>query len=136
MCRYNWHSSGSLEAILSNSTRKLLWFEITKNADCRFKSTFIVLFCDNFRRAFVPHWRRRHRAEVMKSQRVCQSVPKRLGTTRRRAGRRRQLVGPPLNRDFAPRSSDVTHSRAARVSVSRDLVTSHPMGRRRRLRRN
>jgi len=48
MCRYNWHSAGSLgwpfpmlkykyisqikytEAILSNSTRKLLWFEITK----------------------------------------------------------------------------------------------------------
>jgi len=113
---------------LSNSTRKLLWFEITENADCSFKSTFIVLFCDNF----VPYWRRRHRAEVMKSQRVCQSVLKRLGTTRRRAGRRRQLVGPPLNRDFAPRSSDVTHSRAARVSVSRDLVTSHPMGRRRR----
>ena len=48
LCRYNWHSAGSLswpfpvlkykyifqtkytEAILSNSTRKLLWFEITQ----------------------------------------------------------------------------------------------------------
>jgi len=48
VCRYNWHSAGSLgwpflslkyedvflikymEAILSNSTQKLLWFEITK----------------------------------------------------------------------------------------------------------
>jgi len=48
MRRYNWHSAGSLgwpfqllkykfifqikytEAILSNSTRKLLWFEIAK----------------------------------------------------------------------------------------------------------
>jgi len=48
VCRYNWHSAGSLgwpfpmlkykyifqikytEAILSKSTRKLLWFEITK----------------------------------------------------------------------------------------------------------
>ena len=50
MCRYNWHSAGSLgwpfpvlkyryifqikyrpkEAILSNSTLKLLWFEISK----------------------------------------------------------------------------------------------------------
>jgi len=48
VCRYKWHSAGSLgwpipmlkykyifqikytEAILSKSTRKLLWFEITK----------------------------------------------------------------------------------------------------------
>jgi len=48
VCRYNWHSAGFLgrpfpmekiriyfvkiyaEAVLSNSTRKLLWFEITK----------------------------------------------------------------------------------------------------------
>ena len=48
VCRYNWHSVGSLgwpfpmlkykyifqikytEAVLSNSTRKVLWFEITK----------------------------------------------------------------------------------------------------------
>jgi len=48
VCRYDWHSAGSLgwpfpmlkykyifqikytEAILSNSTRKLLWFEINK----------------------------------------------------------------------------------------------------------
>jgi len=63
MCRYNWLSAGSLgwpfpvlkykyivqirytEAILSNSTRRLLWFEITKNPDCSFKKTkFIVLF--------------------------------------------------------------------------------------------
>ena len=40
VCRYNWHSAGSLqaghfhlkqtEAILLNSTQKLLWFEIIK----------------------------------------------------------------------------------------------------------
>jgi len=48
VCRYNWHSAASMgwpfpmlkyeyifeikhtEAILSNSTRKLLWFEISK----------------------------------------------------------------------------------------------------------
>jgi len=48
VCRYSWHSAGSLgwqfpmlkckyifqikytETILSNGTRKLLWFEITK----------------------------------------------------------------------------------------------------------
>jgi len=47
VCRYNWHSAGSLgwpfsmlnyeyifrqytKAVLSNSTRELLWFEITK----------------------------------------------------------------------------------------------------------
>jgi len=48
VCRYNWHSAGAVgwpfpllkykyilkikytKAILSNSTRKLLWFEITK----------------------------------------------------------------------------------------------------------
>jgi len=48
VCRYNWHSAGSLgrpfpivkyscifqikytEAVLSTNTRKLLWFEITK----------------------------------------------------------------------------------------------------------
>jgi len=33
-----------MEAILSNSTRKLLWFEITKNADCNLKNKFIVSF--------------------------------------------------------------------------------------------
>ena len=62
-CRYNWHSAGSLdwpfsnlkykyiffqikctEAILSNSTGKLLRFEITKNADCSSKNKFIVSF--------------------------------------------------------------------------------------------
>ena len=55
VCRYNWHSVGSLgwpfpvlkykflseikytEAIVSNSTRKLLWFEITKMLIVDFK---------------------------------------------------------------------------------------------------
>jgi len=32
------------EAILSNSTREQLWFEITKTADCGFKNKFILLF--------------------------------------------------------------------------------------------
>ena len=33
-----------MEAILSNSTQKLLWFEITKNADRSLENKFIVLF--------------------------------------------------------------------------------------------
>jgi len=33
-----------MEAILSNSTQKLLWFKITKNADCSLENKFIVLF--------------------------------------------------------------------------------------------
>ena len=33
-----------MEAILSNSTREQLWFEITKTADCGFKNKFILLF--------------------------------------------------------------------------------------------
>ena len=64
MCRYNWHSAGLpglaifsdknmnaffkqkkyTEAILSNSTRKLLWREITKMLIAVFKNKFIVLF--------------------------------------------------------------------------------------------
>ena len=61
MCRYNWHSAGSLgwsfpmlkykyifqikymEVILSNSTWKLLWFEVTKMM-IAVKNQFIVLF--------------------------------------------------------------------------------------------
>jgi len=63
VCRYNWHSAVSLgrpfpvlkyqyicqikytEAILSDSTRKLLWFEITKIADCSLRKNG----CYNFR---------------------------------------------------------------------------------------
>jgi len=62
VCRYSWHSAGSLgwpfpmlstniffqikytEAILSNSTRKLLWFEISKMLTAVLKIKFIVLF--------------------------------------------------------------------------------------------
>ena len=62
VCRYNWHSAGSMgwpfsvlkckyvsqikytETILSNSTGKLLWFEITKMLIAFKKNKFIVLF--------------------------------------------------------------------------------------------
>jgi len=62
LCRYKWHSAGSLgwpfpmlkykhifqikymEAVLSNSTRKLLWFEITKMLIAVKQNKFIVLF--------------------------------------------------------------------------------------------
>jgi len=62
VCRYIWHSAGSLgwpfsvlkykyifqikytKAILSNSTRKLLWFEISKMLIAVSKNKFIVLF--------------------------------------------------------------------------------------------
>ena len=63
MCRYNWHSACSLdwafpmikykyiffqikytEAILSNSTRKLLRFEISKMLIAVLKDKFIVSF--------------------------------------------------------------------------------------------
>jgi len=62
VCRYNWHSAGSLrwpfpmlkykyifhvkytEAILSDSTQKLLWFEITKVLITVLKNKVSVLF--------------------------------------------------------------------------------------------
>jgi len=68
VCRYNWHSARSMgwpfpllkykyifqikhtEAITSNTTRKLLWFEITK-MPIAVKNKFIVSF--NFRHTFV-----------------------------------------------------------------------------------
>ena len=70
MCRYNWHSAGSMdwpfpilkcksifqinytEAILSNSTRKLLWFEITKMLIAVLKTNILVIYY-NFRHALV-----------------------------------------------------------------------------------
>jgi len=72
VCRYYWHSAGSLgwpfpmlkykyifqikytEAILSNSTRKLLWFEITKML-IAFKKFFYCIICYNFWHTFVPY---------------------------------------------------------------------------------
>jgi len=74
VCWYGWHNAGSLgwpfptlnykyifqikytKAILSNSARKLLWFEITKNADCSLKSKFIVLFIIIFGTLSFPMW--------------------------------------------------------------------------------
>ena len=56
--RYNWHSAGSLgwpyifqtkytEAILSNSTRRPLWFEITETLIAvQEKKTCCVVYCD------------------------------------------------------------------------------------------
>jgi len=59
MCRYNWHNAGSLswpfpmlkyeyikytETFLSKSTRKLLWFEITKMLNAVLTYKFIVSF--------------------------------------------------------------------------------------------
>jgi len=70
VCRYNWHTAGSLgwpfsmlkykyifqikytEVILSNSTRKLLWFEITKMLIVVQKNYCVIY--DNFRHTFVP----------------------------------------------------------------------------------
>jgi len=40
------------EAILSNSTRKLLWFEITK----MLIAVKIILSCYSFRHTFVPYY--------------------------------------------------------------------------------
>ena len=72
MCRYDWHSAGSLgssfpmlkykyifqikytEAILSTSTWKLLWFEITKTLIV-VKKIYCVIYY-NFRHTFVPYW--------------------------------------------------------------------------------
>jgi len=62
VCRYNWHSAGSLgwpfptlkyeyifqikytEAILSNNTRKLLWLEITRILIAVLRNKFTLLF--------------------------------------------------------------------------------------------
>ena len=72
MC--HWHSAGSLgwpfpvlkykyifqikytEAILSNSTRKLLWFEITKMLIAVVKNQFIVSFIIIFGTLSFPIW--------------------------------------------------------------------------------
>ena len=43
------------EAILSNSTRKLLWLEVKKNADCGLKKIYSVIY-HNFPHTFFPYW--------------------------------------------------------------------------------
>jgi len=73
VCRYNWHSAGSrvwpfpmlkykyifrikyTEAILSNSTRKLLWFKITKLLITVFLKKTINLLC--YLLQFSAHFR-------------------------------------------------------------------------------
>jgi len=46
-----------MEAILSNSIRKLLWFEISRMLVAVQKNKFIVLFIIiNFRHNFVTYW--------------------------------------------------------------------------------
>ena len=51
------------EAVLSNSTRKLLWLEITKNANCTGKKMHLLcrllLFSADFRNSFPIAWRGR-----------------------------------------------------------------------------
>ena len=42
------------EAILSNGTRKLLWFEISKMLTAVFNNKFVVIYY-NFRHTFVPY---------------------------------------------------------------------------------
>jgi len=72
VCRNNWHSAGSLgwpfpvleykyffqlkytEAILSTSTRKLLWLEISKMVIAVLKNRRIVLFCIIFGTLSLP----------------------------------------------------------------------------------
>ena len=60
MCRYNWHSDGShisikyTEAVLSNSTRKLLWYKITEILIAVFKNKFIVSFITIFGTLSLP----------------------------------------------------------------------------------
>jgi len=72
VCRYSWHSVGSLgwpfpvlkcryifqikytEAILSNSTRELLWFEITKMLIAVLGRNYRVIYY-NFWHTFFPH---------------------------------------------------------------------------------
>jgi len=74
-CVRNWQSAASLpwpfpalkykyifqikytEAILSNSSRKRLWFEISKMMIVVLRSKFIVLIYYNFRRTFVGYSR-------------------------------------------------------------------------------
>jgi len=42
------------EAILSDSTRILLWFDITKNTDCSLRKKFYCVIYYNFWHTFVP----------------------------------------------------------------------------------
>ena len=71
VCRYNWHSAGSMgwpfpmlkykyifqikytEAILSNSAQKLLWFEITKMLIAVLKINCVIYY--NCRHTSVPY---------------------------------------------------------------------------------
>jgi len=51
------------EAILSNSTRKLLWFEITKMLIAALKINLLCHFKNNFRHTFVPYRTTGHRRD-------------------------------------------------------------------------
>ena len=73
VCRYNWHSAGSLgrlfpilkykyisrikytETILSDSTRKLLWFEITKMPIAVYRKQIYRVARYNFQHNFVAY---------------------------------------------------------------------------------
>jgi len=65
VCQFNWHSAGSLgwlfsmlikytEGILSNSTQKLLWFEISKMLIAVKRNKFITLFIIIFGALLFP----------------------------------------------------------------------------------
>jgi len=43
------------EAVLSNSTRKLLSFKITKNADCSLEKLIYYVIYYNFQHTVVPY---------------------------------------------------------------------------------
>ena len=53
------------EAILSNSTWKLLWSEITKMLIAVKKFIYLVI-CYNFRHAFVAYWIIQHVSKIAK----------------------------------------------------------------------
>jgi len=82
VCRYNWHTAGSLgwpfptlkykyifhvkytEAILSDSTRKLLLFQIGKMLIAVLKNQFIVLFIITFGTLSFPPYSMNEPAEL------------------------------------------------------------------------
>jgi len=76
------------EAILSNSTRKLLWFEITKMLIAALKINLLCHFKNNFRHTFVPYRTTGHRRDWRETrERVvyalcCAALVKRAGKTR------------------------------------------------------
>jgi len=123
VCRYNWHSALSMgwpfpllkykyifqikhtEAITSNTTRKLLWFEITK-MPIAVKNKFIVSFNIIFRTLSFP--------VIRVSERLCRNSEWAGSGKRKQTGVFRSNFFTPWRRKFYARSEALRGSRKCR----------------------